>query len=141
VNVFARLCLVLGGLFVADAVIFWSLQHEHVGTSLIAMTAVGFAFIGLYAATSLRKARRDARREEEPPEAAEPHVGPTIWPAVFALSGVGLTLGVLVAPWLLIVGGVLFAAAGVGWTTETRRQWRHEPGAMGADHAQSVHEE
>src|SRR5207245_778292 len=67
VNVFARLCLVLGGLFIADAVIFWSLQHEHVGTSLIAMTAVGFAFIGLYAATSLRRARRDARREEEPP--------------------------------------------------------------------------
>jgi arginine exporter protein ArgO len=72
VNVFARLCLVLGGLFVADAVIFWSLQHEHVGTSLIAMTAVGFAFLGLYAATSLRKARRGVRREEEPPESAEP---------------------------------------------------------------------
>ena len=45
-NVFARLCLVLGGLFAVDAVVFWSLQHEHIGTSLIAMTAVGFAFLG-----------------------------------------------------------------------------------------------
>ena len=68
-----------GGLFIADAVIFWSLQHDHVGTSLIAMTAIGFAFIGLYAATSLRKARRDARREEEPPQAAEiPESGMTV---------------------------------------------------------------
>jgi hypothetical protein len=119
VNVFARLCLVLGGLFVADAVIYWSLQHEHVGTALLAMTAVGFIFTGLYMAMALRK----ARRRPELPVAEEAHVRGTIWPAVFAVSAVGLTLGVLVTPWLLVVGGVLFAAAGAGWTAETRRQW------------------
>ena len=90
VNVFARLGLVLGGLFAVDTVVYWSLQHEHVGASLLAMTAVGFAFLGLYARIALRKARarRPSRSTEE-----EPHVGPTIWPAVFALSAVGLALG------------------------------------------------
>jgi hypothetical protein len=121
VNVFARLCLVLGGLFAVDAVVFWSLQHEHIGTSMIAMTAVGFAFLGVYAGTALRK----ARRQEQAPASPEPHVAPTVWPAVFALSAVGMTLGLLVAPWLLVIGGILFAAAGAGWTADTRRQWKH----------------
>jgi hypothetical protein len=135
VSVFARLCLVLGGLFAIDAVVFWWLQEEEVGTALLAMTACGFAFLGLYAGASLRK----ARRTEEPAEEEEPHVGPTIWPAVFALSAVGLALGILVAPWLLVVGGALFAAAGIGWTAETRRQWRHDEGhgATAATHAES----
>jgi Cytochrome c oxidase subunit IV len=134
VNVIARLGLVLGGLFAIDAVVYWSLQHEHLGTALLAMTAVGFAFIGLYAGTSLRKARREAEPEDE----EEPHVGPTIWPAVFAVSAVGLALGILVAPWLLVVGGLLFAAAGVGWTAETRRQWKHpDHDEAAVHHAQS----
>jgi hypothetical protein len=133
-NVFARLGLVLGGLFAVDTVVYWSLQHEHVGASLLAMTAVGFAFLGLYASTALRKARKEA----EPVAEEEPHVGPTIWPAVFALSAVGLALGILVAPWLLVVGGLLFAAAGAGWTAETRRQWRHDGhDETAVNHAQS----
>ena len=133
-TVFARLCLVLGGLFAVDAVVFWVVQQEHVGTSLLAMTAVGFAFLGLYAGSALRK----ARRQKEPAEEGEPHVGPTIWPAVFALSAVGLALGIVVAPWLLIVGGLLFAAAGIGWTADTRRQWRHAgDGEAALDHAES----
>ena len=131
-NVFARLCLVLGGLFAVDAVVFWSLQHEHVGTSLIAMTAVGFAYLGVYAGMALRK----ARRQEQAPASPEPHVVPTVWPAVFALSAVGVTLGVLVAPWLLVIGGILFAAAGAGWTADTRRQWKHgDPEGPATGHA------
>jgi hypothetical protein len=133
-TVFARLCLLLAALFAVDVAVYWYLQHEHVGTSLLAMTAIGFGFLGLYAGTALRKARREA----EPVEEEEPHVGPTIWPAVFALSAVGLALGILVSPWLLVVGAALFAAAGLGWTAETRRQWKPEGhGGTAADHGQS----
>jgi hypothetical protein len=123
-----RLGLVLFVLFVADAVVYWALQKpEYIGTTMIAMTGVGFCFIALYAFTAVRK----ARRQEQMPVSGEPHVRGTIWPAVFALSAVGFTLGVLVTPWLLIVGGALFVAAAAGWATETRRQWKGEHAVVG----------
>jgi uncharacterized membrane protein len=131
VAVFTRLCLVLGGVFVVTTVVYWSLQHDRLPTSLLAMVAVGFIFIGLYMATALRK----ARRQQDIPETEEAHVRGTIWPAVFALSAAGFTLGVLVTPWLLVAGGILFAAAGVGWTAENRRQWGGGHPAHG-EHAQ-----
>ena len=116
-----RFGLLLFVLFIADAIVYHALQHEYIGTTMIAMTGVGFGFIALYALTAVRKARapgaRAARQEE-------PHVRGTIWPAVFALSAIGFTLGVLVTPWLLVVGGALFIAAAAGWTAETRRQWK-----------------
>lgn len=129
---FSRLGLIFGGAFAVDAIVYWITQNNAQGLSLLAMTAAGFAYLGIYAALSLRKAGREAAAEAG--EEQEPHIGPTIWPAVFALSAVGLTLGVLVAPWLLIVGGVIFVAAAVGWATDTRRQWRtdeHHPAPVG----------
>ena len=130
-----RLGLVLFVLFVADAVVYWSLQKpEYIGTTMIAMTGVGFGFIALYAFTAVRK----ARRQEQVPLAEEAHVRGTIWPAVFALSALGFTLGVLVTPWLLIVGGALFVAAAAGWTVETRRQWKGEHAVLGEHPHQSA---
>jgi hypothetical protein len=129
-----RLGLVLAVLFIADAIVYWYLQKpEYIGTTMIAMTGVGFGFIALYAFTAVRK----ARRQEHVPVAGEAHVRGTIWPAVFALSAVGFTLGVLVTPWLLIVGGALFVAAAAGWAVETRRQWGGEHAVVGEHPHQS----
>jgi hypothetical protein len=127
-TVLQRLGFVLFVLFVADAIVYWSLQKpEYIGTTMIAMTGVGFGFIGLYTYAAVRK----ARRQEQVPLAGEAHVRSTIWPAVFAVSAVGFTLGVLITPWLLLVGGVLFVAAAAGWTAETRRQWSGEHAVAG----------
>jgi predicted membrane channel-forming protein YqfA (hemolysin III family) len=128
VKAFARIGFFLGLFFVIDAPVYLLTQHEHEGFTLIAMTAVGFAYLGLYAALSMRKAKRQVAREAAgvgAEEIEEPHIAPTIWPVVFALSAVGFTAGVLAAHWLLIVGGVLFVAAAVGWAADARRQWRH----------------
>ena len=122
-----RLGLVLFVVFIADAIVYRALQHEYIGTTLIAMTGVGFGFIALYSLTAVRK----AKRQEHVPHGEEPHVRGTIWPAVFALSAIGFTLGVLVTPWLLVVGGALFIAAAAGWTAETRRQWKGGHAAVG----------
>jgi Cytochrome c oxidase subunit IV len=130
-----RLGLVLFVLFAADAIVYWSLQKpEYIGTTMIAMTGVGFGFIGLYAFIAVRK----ARRQEHVPLAGEAHVRGTIWPAVFALSAVGFTLGILVTPWLLVVGGALFVVAAAGWTAETRRQWKGEHAVAGEHPHQSA---
>ncbi|HEY1332469.1 MAG TPA: cytochrome c oxidase subunit 4 [Actinomycetota bacterium] len=134
-RVFARIGLLFGGAFAIDAVIYWYLQKEQQTTVLLAMTAASFAYLGLYALLAVRKAGREAEVVEQ----EEPHVGPTIWPAVFALSAVGIVLGVLVAPWLLAVGGLLFVAAAVGWITDTRRQWRHVDHDEPAGHGAEVH--
>jgi cytochrome c oxidase subunit IV len=132
-NFLVRLGLLLAVLFIADAIVYWALQDEYIGTTMIAMTGVGFGFIALYAFTAVRK----ARRQEHVPVAGEAHVRGTIWPAVFALSAVGFTLGVLVTPWLLIVGGALFVAAAAGWAVETRRQWGGEHAVVGEHPHQS----
>jgi hypothetical protein len=44
---------------------------------------------------------------------------------VFSLAAVGLALGAIVSRWLIVVGGVLFIAAGVGWFMDVGRQWGH----------------
>jgi hypothetical protein len=136
VKVLSRIGLIFGGAFAIDAIVYWITQKNEQGLSLLAMTAAGFIYIGIYTALALRKAGREAAAEAG--EEQEPHIGPTIWPAVFALSAVGITLGILVAPWLLIVGGAIFVAAAVGWAMDARRQWRTDehhqaPAGHGAD--------
>jgi simple sugar transport system permease protein len=41
----------------------------------------------------------------------EPHVEPTIWPLVFAVSMIGLVVGALGATWALVEGGILLVVA------------------------------
>src|SRR5439155_3573487 len=96
VKVFSRIGLIFGGAFVVDAIVYWITQNNEQGLSLLAMTAAGFAYMGIYAALALRKAGREAAAEAG--EEEEPHIGPAIWPAVFAVAAVGLTFGILVAP-------------------------------------------
>lgn len=123
-NVVSRLGLVLFVAFGADSVVYWYTQHEHEAFSLLMMTAVGFGILGLYAALSLRAAR-GGTGEAAAAEEEEPHIGPTIWPFVFAISAALITVGLLAVRWVLVPGALVFAAAAVGWIREARMQWRH----------------
>ena len=60
-----------------------------------------------------RRRRMVARREARAPtaEEAEVHVGPTIWPFGFAIAAVLIALGLVVSPWILILGAIAFVAA------------------------------
>jgi len=132
VRVFARIGFLFGLFFLIDGLVYAFTNKEFEGTPLLFMTAGGFTLLAVWA---LRTFRRTARQEgagaDDP---GEPHVGPTIWPLVLALSAIVLVLGVLAAKWLYAVGGVLFVVALGGWFSDVRRQWSHH-GAMGhADH-------
>jgi len=128
---FSRIGLILGALFVIDSFVYLALQHDKQGFTLILFAGLGFAYLGLYALLSVRKARRQAAAEGE--ELGEPHIGPTIWPFVFAVSAVVITIGILVTPVILVLGGILFVVAAVGWIAAARRQW-HVEGHDGGDH-------
>jgi hypothetical protein len=70
--------------------------------------------------------QRAAASEQE--EVPEPHVGPTIWPFVFSLGAIALALGAVIGPWLPAIGGLVSAAAAVGWFIDVGRQWGHGHG-------------
>jgi len=133
---FARLGLILGVLFVIDSVVYLALQKDKQGFVLILFVGVGFAYLGLYALLSVRRARRSTTAEEG---LGEPHVGPTIWPLVFAVSAVVMTIGILVTPVILVIGGILFVAAAVGWISAARKQWHPRDHGAG-EHAPSAAE-
>jgi hypothetical protein len=61
---------------------------------------------------------------------AEPHVGPTIWPLVFAVSAIGLVLGAVAVRWALVPGAILFVLASVGWVLDVHRQWHHHAAGL-----------
>ena len=61
---------------------------------------------------------------------AEPHIGPTIWPLVFAVSAVGLVLGTVAFRWALLPGAILFVLASVGWVLDVHRQWHHHAAGL-----------
>ena len=55
----------------------------------------------------------------------EVHVGPTIWPFGFAIAAVIIALGLIVTPWLLILGAIAFALSAAGWLRDVARSRAH----------------
>lgn len=131
-NVYARIGLWMGVFFVVDGAVYAYTGHEWEGFPLLLMTAGGLVLVALYARRRFRRALRPA--EADGPEPGEPHVGPTIWPFVFAISAIGVTVGLLAAKWVLVLGAVVFAAAAVGWFRDIRGQWAHDAGALYGGH-------
>jgi Cytochrome c oxidase subunit IV len=125
----ARVAFSLSAFLLITAGIYWFTAYEPIGGSLLAIGAVGFAYIGLVSRSAARRAGRldapeqPAATEEKAEE--EEHITPTIWPFMFSLAAMGIVLGVVVARWLLVVGGLLFAASAVGWFNDIRRQHAH----------------
>jgi hypothetical protein len=95
-------------------------------------TAGGALLFGGYLAQAMQRAAAVQVSEGASAHQGEPHVGPTIWPLVFALSMVPLVVGALGSRWLLVVGGAVFVVAGVGWLLDVQRQWQTHYGGQGA---------
>jgi hypothetical protein len=114
----ARICVWLGGFLLVAGVVYAITAHEPTGTVNLLVTGATFFFLAVVL-------RRVARGTDE--DVAEPlvHVGPTIWPFGFAISGVLLAFGLIVSPWILIAGGLVFAASAAGWLREVARSHAH----------------
>jgi cytochrome c oxidase subunit IV len=125
VKVFGRIGLVFGVFFVIMGALYGITNKEYEGFPLLLMTAGGFTILAVWALRRFARAERET--EDEGEEVGEPHVGPTIWPLVLALSAIAFVLGVLGAKWLFVLGGVLFVVAAAGWFMDVRRQWQHTP--------------
>jgi hypothetical protein len=115
--------------FLATAgLIYVVTSRERTGGTLLLMTSVAFAYVGVI----LRGvARRAQPREEEGASQAEEtapeleHVGPSIWPFGYSVAAVAMAAGLVVARWLVAVGAVLFLTATIGWFIDIRRQHQH----------------
>ena len=116
----------LGIFLIIDGVLYGLHSRDIDGVVLILTVAGGSLVIGSYLIRGVHRA--SVIREAEGGEAiteTEPHVEPTIWPLIFAVSMIGLVLGALGATWALVEGGVLLVVALVGWALDVRRQWQH----------------
>jgi hypothetical protein len=130
VKLMGRIFLTLGVFLVFSGVAYGVHSRDYQGLALMLTTAGGALLIGGYLAQALQRgtAAVSAQVEGE----GEPHVGPTIWPLVFALSMVPLVVGALGSRWVLVVGAVVFVIAGVGWLLDVQRQWQdHYRGGAG----------
>ena len=114
-NTLSRICLGLAGFLAVAGGIYGVTSHEHAGTTLLLVAAVTFGFLSVV----MRMAAQ--RAPEHHPEEPEPQVAPTIWPFGFAVSGVVLAVGLIVSPWILVVGAVLFAVSAAGWLRDVAR--------------------
>ncbi len=127
----ARTMVWLAVFLIVDSAVYMATAHEWTGGPLIAATAGAFAYLALVLRGAVRRAAREA--EAAPSEqvgAVElDHVGPTIWPAGFAVAALMLVPGTVVVRWLLIPGGIVFVAAAVGWARDVRHQHAHHPAA------------
>ena len=108
-------CLAL--FLIVDAGVYLVTAREYTGGPLIVATALAFAYLAVVVRGVVRRA---AREQDEDPDVEVggvvlDHVGPTVWPAGFALAAIMLALGAAVARWVLVPGGVMFVAAALGW--------------------------
>jgi hypothetical protein len=133
-TLFARIGMILGGFLIVGGLIYGAItglmgpQKEWEGFALILTVAGGALLIGSYVTRAVQRARERLAAEAAGRARAgdtEPHVAPTIWPLIFALSMIGLVIGAVESRWALVGGGVLLVAALAGWSLDIRRQWRH----------------
>ena len=118
-NTLARICFSLAVFLAVAGTVYGLTSHEPAGTTLLAVAAITFCFLGV---VSRMVARREAEAEAEE---VEVHVGPTIWPFGFAIAAVIIALGLIVTPWLLVLGALAFALAAAGWLRDVAHSRAH----------------
>jgi hypothetical protein len=135
-SLFSRIGLGLGTFLIVTGIVYGLVTGEYEGTTEMLTVAGGALVVGTYLARAVQRARAavaaQAAGAGPGAEDSEPHVAPTIWPLVFALSMIGLVLGAVVAPWLLVAGAVVLVVSLIGWGLDVRRQWRHHDHAVAA---------
>ena len=129
-KVVSRVAFFLSVFLLGDAGVYWFTAHEPTGASLLLIASIAFGYISLITRGASRRAERVSGSQQpaglqQAEEEEEEHILPTIWPFGFSLAAVALVLGVVVQRWLLVVGGLLFAASAVGWFNDVRHQHVH----------------
>jgi hypothetical protein len=153
-KVFSRLFLGLGAFLLVSLAFYAWHSREYEGVLLSITVAVAALIFGGYGASVVRRSRAvltaspaggEPANDESPDtvdhpavesdlELNEPHVGPTIWPLVFAVSAIGIVIGTVGNRWVLVPGGILFLAAAVGWVRDVHQQWHHHAAGLHATH-------
>lgn len=126
----ANIFRALGIFLILDGVLYGLASRDIDGLVLLLTVAGGALVIGSYLIRGVHRA--EVVRAAEPTTtvaATEPHVAPTIWPLIFAVSMIGLVLGALGQTWALVEGGILLVVALLGWALDVRRQWQHHHAA------------
>ncbi|HEY5989762.1 MAG TPA: cytochrome c oxidase subunit 4 [Streptosporangiaceae bacterium] len=140
-TLFSRIAMSLGTFLILTGVVYGLVAGEYEGLTEMLTVAGGALLVGVYLTRAVQRARATLAAQAAAGEAGdagpgagdtEPHVAPTIWPLVFAVSMIGLVLGAVGFPWALAIGGVLLAAALVGWSLDVRRQWHHHDHVVAA---------
>jgi len=111
----SKICFGLSIFLAIAGLIYLFTAHEYSGATDLLVASVTFAFLGV----ALRIADERAPAEGEGEE--ELHIGPTIWPFAFAISGVVVVVGLIVSPWILAVGAVACAVCAAGWLRDVAR--------------------
>ena len=120
-NTLSRICLGLAAFLVVAGGVYGFTAHEHAGTVELLVSAATFCFLGI-----ILRLVGSQEAEGQPEEEAEIHVAPTIWPFGFAISGVILAVGLIVSPWILILGGLAAALSAAGWLRDVSRSHASE---------------
>ena len=147
-KIVSRVAFFLSIFLIVDAAVYWLTAHEPTGASLLLIASIAFGYISLITRGAARRAERAVAGEqhaalEQVEEDMEENIAPTIWPLGFSLAALALVLGVVLARWLLAVGGALFVASAAGWFNDVRRQHGHPASASvehGTDGSKSVGE-
>jgi Cytochrome c oxidase subunit IV. len=115
----ARICFLLAAFLAVAGIVYGLTSHELGGTTLLLVAATTFCFLGI---VSRMVARGETETEAEEMEV---YVGPTIWPFGFAVASVIIALGLIVSPWLLILGAIASALSAAGWFRDVARSRAH----------------
>lgn len=114
-KVMSLVCFGLAVFLGAAGLIYLFTAHEYAGATEFLIAATTFTFLGLVTRNEEELAAPEAAGEEAV------HVAPTIWPFGFAIAGVLVVVGMIVSPWILIVGVAACAVCATGWLREVAR--------------------
>lgn len=111
----SMICFGLALFLGVAGLIYLFTAHEYAGAVELLVAAVTFAFLGIVLRVAERRAPTEAEGEEEL------HIGPTIWPLGFALSGAVVAIGAIVSPWIVVLGVAGCAVCAAGWLRDVAR--------------------
>ena len=120
----SRLFMFAGGFLVGAGIVYGIVSNEYAGTAMLVLGGLACFFIGGYLVRQSQKVgERPEDRYDGRVEGVE-EVGyfPTssLWPLYLGAGAVVVANGLVFGSWLVLVGGLLLAAAAIGYLMESR---------------------
>jgi hypothetical protein len=123
VSTASRIWLSLAGFLLIAGAVYGLTSHEYAGAPLLLVGGATFSYLALVGRSAAGRAHRDGEPVEEGEEGEEAGlpVAPSIWPFAFSVAGVIIALGLIVSPWILLVGVPTLAVSAGGWLRDIAR--------------------